>query len=342
MKKMTSKILLSVLVMMGALVSPSVVAQGGCQNANIIGGRLITDICWDCVFPIMLAGTRMDSGSETVPADAVTTPLCLCQDDLGVSHPGITTSMWEPARLIEFQRLPGCSSVLNGTQFPMNQLNVGHHARGGKEGLQESFLHYHYYSFPLLTMLEMFTNAGCNADGYVDLDLMYMSELDPTWNDSELAFFTNVESVAVANPEAAIACVADAASSNSGHPIDSMFWCAGSWGQIYPFVGMTYNMHGIVENTSLLKMKVLAALHRRGVAHRTMGDDAMCEGRIDHIVKKSMYKFTVLHPVAETDRAHVSGESIMRWGGGRVIPSVGEDLIYTIWRWNDCCNIRGD
>lgn len=323
------------------LVSFSARAEPGCESADVIGAKLITDICWDCIFPIMLAGNRMGDGSELVPSDAVDSPLCLCQDDLGVSHPGITTSMWEPARLIEFQRTPGCSSVLNGTKFPMDELNIGHHKRGGKDGVQESFLHYHYFAFPLLTMLEMFTNAGCNADGYVDLDLMYMSELDPTWNDSELAFFTNVEAAAVANPAATLACVADAVASNTGHPIDSMFWCAGTWGQLYPFVGMTYNMHGVAENTSLLKMKVLAALHRRGFAHRTMGDDAMCEGKIDVILKKSMYKFTLLHPVAETEDAHVSGEAVMRWGSGKVIPAVG-DLVYTIWRWNDCCNIKGN
>jgi len=33
------------------------------------------------------------------------------------------------------------------------------------------------------------------------------------------------------------------------------------------------------------------------------------------------------------------GESDLIWGNGRTIPGVGEDLIYTIWRWTDCCNV---
>lgn len=321
------------------LFATKLLADPGCQNAEIISGKLITDICWDCVFPMRIAGSPMGTSSDPVPSKAVSTPFCLCTDDVGVSHPGVTTSMWEPARLIEFQRVPGCSSVLNGTIFPFDRLNQGHHARGGKAGAQETFMHYHYYAFPLLTMLDMFTNAGCNADGYLDLDLMYMSEVDPTWNNDELAFFANPEAAAVANPLAAAACPADAVSSTAGNPIDSLFWCAGSWGLVYPLSGNQYTMSGVVENSSLLSVKVLAALHRRGLAHRTMGGDAMCEGRIDVTLSKEMYKFTVLHPVPETSEAHVTGESVFTWGMGRTIPAIGQDLIYTIWRWNDCCNI---
>ena len=322
-------------------MSPVVSADPGCQDANIISGKLITDICWDCIFPIRLAGIPMTTGGDAPPSRAVDSPLCLCQDDLGVPRPGITTSMWEPARLVEFQRVPGCSSVLNGTRFPFDRLNQGHHQRGGKRGAQGTFMHYHFYAFPLLTMLDMFTNPGCIADGYIDLDMMYMSEVDPTWNNDELAFFSNPEAAAVANPLAVAACPADAVASTAGRPIESLFWCAGTWGLVYPLSGNQYTMSGVVKNTSLLKVKVLAALHRRGLAHRTMGEDAMCEGKIDVTFSKEMYKYTLLHPLPETDDAHVTGESTFSWGMGRTIPGIGQDLIYTIWRWNDCCNISG-
>lgn len=323
-------------------ISINAKSDPGCQDAGIISGKLITDICWDCIFPIRVAGTPMNTGGGSPPSKAVNSPLCLCQDDLGVPRPGITTSMWEPARLVEFQRVPGCSSVLNGARFPFDRLNQGHHQKGGKQGAQGTFMHYHYYAFPLLTMLDMFTNPGCVSDGYMDLDMMYMSEVDPTWNNDELAFFTNPEAAAVANPLAVAACPADAVASTAGNPIDSLFWCAGSWGLVYPLSGNQYTMSSTVKNTSLLKVKVLASLHRRGLAHRTMGEDAMCEGKIDVTLSKEMYKYTLLHPLPETNKAHVTGESPFTWGMGRTIPAVGQDLIYTIWRWNDCCNISGD
>lgn len=328
------------LVLAVLIFSHTSIADPGCQDADIISGKLITDVCWDCIFPIRVAGVPMVGGNGA-PSKAVDSPLCLCQDDLGVGHPGITTSMWQPARLVEFQRVPGCSSVLNGVRFPFDRLNQGNHQRGGKQGAQGTFMHYHYFAFPLLTMLDLYTNAGCIGDGYMDLDMMYMSEVDPTWNNDELAFFTNPEAAAVANPVAAAACPADAAASAIGKPIDSLFWCAGSWGLTYPLSGNQYTTSSLVKNTSLLKVKVLAALHRRGLAHRTMGEDAMCEGVIDVTFSKEMYKYTLMHPIPETRKAHRTGETTFKWGMAKTIPAVGQDLIYTIWRWNDCCSISG-
>ena len=320
-------------------VTNTALADPGCIDAEVISGKLITDMCWDCIFPLRIGGVPMPGGSgDPAPSKAVNTPLCTCSDDLGFPRPGFTTSMWEPARLIEFQRVPGCSSVLNGAMFPFDRINQGNHQKGGKQGAQGTYMHYHYYSFPLLTILELFTNPTCSADGYMDLDMMYMSELDPTWNNDELAFFTNPESAAVANPIAAAACPADAISSTAGFPMDSLFWCAGSWGLIYPLSGNQYTLSSIVKNTSLLKVKTLMALHRRGLAHRTMGADAMCKGVIDPTMSKEMYKYTLLHPLPETTDSHVTGESTFTWGMNRTIPAIGEDLIYTIWRWNDCCN----
>ncbi|MEW8419859.1 MAG: TraU family protein [Candidatus Thiodiazotropha endolucinida] len=271
------------------LYSASAVSEPGCHDADIISSKLITDICWDCVFPIRIAGVAMKKYGQNAndyyggraPSDAVGSPYCQCEDDLGMLHPGITMSMWEPARLIEFQRVPGCSSVFNGMRFPFDRANQGHHQRGGKPGMQGTFMHYHYYAFPLFAMLNLFTNVGCNVDGYMDLDIMYLSELDPTWNNDELAFFTIPEAAAVSSSTATLACIQDAVSSNAGYPINSLFWCAGSWGQIYPLSGSQYTMSGILENTSLLTTKVLTSLHRRGLAHRSMGDDAMCHGKID-------------------------------------------------------------
>lgn len=150
---------------------------------------------------------------------------------------------------------------------------------GDMDGGDGSFMHYHYYAFPLLAMLDLFIKQTCNADGYMDLDIMYMSELDPTWNNDELAFFTNPEAAAVANPIAAAACTTDAVSSTTGKPLKQLFWCAGSWGTLYPFSGNQNGGKGVIRDSSLLSARVLAALHRRSLAWKTMGSDAMCRRR---------------------------------------------------------------
>jgi conjugal transfer pilus assembly protein TraU len=46
----------------------------------------------------------------------------------------------------------------------------------------------------------------------------------------------------------------------------------------------------------------------------------------------------MFYPTPETQRAHVIGESTWRWGQGRMIPGLGEDPVYLVWRYMDCCN----
>ncbi len=313
-------------------------ADSGCQNAQVIGPKLITDLCWSCLFPIRIAGVPISGAGGRIPEEAVKSPLCTCRDGAGLPRPGVTTSMWEPARLVEFQRVPGCSSVLGGVRFPFNRTFQGHHGTGEMDGGDGSFMHYHFYAFPLLALLDMFVRPNCNPDGYMYLDVLYFSELDPTWNNDELAFFTNPEAAAVANPIAAAACTADAASAMWGKPLKQLFWCAGSWGTLYPLSGHRNGGKGVIRDSSLLTARVLAALHRRGLSWRTMGADAMCKGVVDPMLPKTQYKFTLLHPVPETHSAHVIGESALNWGIAKTIPAVGQDPITTIWRWNDCCN----
>ena len=79
-----------------ATLALSVRAEVGCINANLMSGKLITDICWNCVFPIRVAGIPI-SGSlhrDRVPDGAAKNPACICWDNLGVPRPGIPTAFW--------------------------------------------------------------------------------------------------------------------------------------------------------------------------------------------------------------------------------------------------------
>lgn len=325
-------------VILAAIASLAGEAYGSpeCPDAEVLSGRLITDICWDCMFPIYVAGIKMGSGDT--PAGAVTDSLCICDDNLGVPHPGFMYSLWEPAKLLELVRYSGCAPTLGGVQLPMSDERLLGGEGNGELGQDNAFYHYHIYAFPLLFMLEMAMEGSCNADGYLDLDLAYISELDPTWNNDELAFFTQPEAAAVANPIAMAACMTDAVSAAIGKPLDSLFWCAGSWGHLYPFSGHEGAYGGMPENTSMLATRAIAAQHRRGLMRRTMGSDAYCYAPIEPMLPKSMYKMTMFFPLAEANDDHVIGENTFQWGEHRTIPGVGEDGVYVLWRWNDCCS----
>ncbi len=311
-----------------------------CPDGEVWSGKLITDICWGCLFPIRIAGGQWGDGS--VPHGVTDKTFCACDTPTGIPELGLTLGLWSPARLIEIVRNPWCAPSLGGTMLNESAVSrlrlLGSGGQAEYDASETSFFNYHYYAFPLYILLDLFWDDRCNADGYRDFDLVYVSELDPTWNNDELAFFTNPEAVIFANPIAVAACAIDGVAATAGHPIDAMFWCAGTWGHLYPFSGVAYTSAGTdVRISSLLATRATAALHRRGLAWKTVGNDALCGGHIYPFIPKNQYRMTLFYPVAETTRAHAIGESTFRWGGAKAFPGPGEDHVYLLWRWQDCC-----
>ncbi|MCF0254107.1 MAG: TraU family protein, partial [Duodenibacillus sp.] len=129
-----------------------------CRDAGLLAGKVITDTCWECMLPVVVAGAEaslaLPGGSRMSerPEGASRSALCFCRDRLGIAHPGILTALWQPVRWIEFQREPGCSSVLGGVRFPFSRLFQGtdQHAAGQRGEAVNTFRHYRYYAAPLL------------------------------------------------------------------------------------------------------------------------------------------------------------------------------------------------
>lgn len=344
-----------------------------CPDADLWGKKMMTGICWDCLFPVRLMGMTIYDMDNDKPDGATEESLCFCSGQDGVPNLGITAGLWLPARLIEVVRKPYCSPALGGISF-----NNGVRLWGGRkevegDGTDKTFYNYHYWAYPLFMILDLFTQTHCNAGGFRNMDMMYMSELDPTWNIDELAFFLNPEAAVFANPLAVAACTVDCTATSVSQPMTSLWWCAGCWGNLYPFVGSISSDASPPRDTSLLSARVLAALHRRGLAHKTYGTDALCGGTIYPMIPKQQYKMSMLFPVTEAEAekvmaekkdadgntimgvdgipemvekvvpgkncCHYIGESQFKWGEWRNIPGTGEDFVYLIWRYTDCCMV---
>ncbi len=322
-----------------------------CPDAQVLSGRLITDISWSTLFPMRIAGVAI-GGSDIPEGAADPESICICQDNLGVVEVGTQISMWEPTALIEIPRIAYCAPSLGGTFLQSNPRLIGGPGEIEYDTSDLVFYNYHYYSFPLLVILDLFIDEDCNDEGYMDFDILYLSELDPTWNDDELAFWTNPEVALFANPVAIAAEPYDAVMSTAGRPVQRLYWTAGTWGLLYPFTGNVIANASPPRDSSLVATKALAALHRRGLARKTMGDDAMCRSRIYPTILKDQYKMSMFYPVAEVKASqemapgeemelkgsHWIGQSPYTWGEWRNIPGVGEDFVYTLWRWRDCCS----
>ena len=309
-----------------------------CPDAKLWGKKLITGICWSCVFPVRLAGVTLGRSGDG-PDDANPVPISFCSDRNGIPKLCITGGLWAPAHLVEIVRRPYCSPTLGGTVLQESVRLWGGHHTTEQDAADKTFYNYHYWAFPLYMMMELLIQSNCNAGGYKSLDLMYLSEVDPLWNEDELAFFLNPEAAMFANPAALAACGIDCGAASAGKPSETLFWCAGCWGNLYPFTGNIASEMSPPRDTSLLAARVIAGLHRRGLAWKTTGSDALCGGKIHPLLPKQQYRLSTLFPVTEArpDCCHYIGESTFTWGEWRTVPGTGEDYVYLLWRYTDCC-----
>ncbi len=326
------------------IVGPARAEDPLCHDAQLLSGNLITDICWECMLPLRVAGLSVGGGSGDRPPGATNEVVCACENNLGVPVPGFVVSLWQPARVVETVRQSGCSPSLGGIRLPLSdRRRVGSH--GGPSQADEedapgelAFMHVHYFSFPLLVLLEMFVEERCMGGSLPDFDLLFMTELDPTWNNSDLAFFTHAESAATANPAAVMACSTEALKMTGGTwPIEHMYWCLGAWGSLYPLSGHHKRLGGFGKTTAKLAAREIASMHRRGLEQKTFGEGALCQGTFAPMLPKSMYRISHYWPRPDANVAEKLGAPTERIGPSKNIPGVGEDAVMVVWKYNDCC-----
>ena len=292
----------------------------------------ITDVCWECLFPITVSGVNITPKYK----DQVkyNTHFCICG---GVPPKiGVPLSFWEPLYLIDVTRhaykLIGLGGISIGKESVKNRGSVGITGDGPN---QNSFYHVHFYRYPIFALLEIFTDFICADKG--GLEIGYMSELDPLWNDDQLALIFNGEAGFFANDLAQLACIGDCLSSTANKPQDKLFWCAGCEGSLYPFTGSVAHHVGGIQASSLLVQRILAKLHRSYLL-KGYEKDEFCEAKHLPLIKKSLYKTQLVYPVAQTKgQCHPLGKSDVVWGSGKSYPKTGEDFVYLIWTKKQCC-----
>lgn len=293
----------------------------------------ITDICWECVFPITLGGVNITPTAKDY--SDYNTPFCICA---GVPPKiGIPITFWEPARMVDVTRhaykLVGLGGIQLGSENLKNRGSVSFIA---ETPARSSFLHVHYYVYPILGLLGILTDFQCVETG--ELDVAYMSEFDPLWADDNLQNIFNPEAYLFSNPLAQFACIADCAKSSIDQPTDKLFWCAGCEGSLYPFGGNITHHIGPLQASSLLVHRCLAKLHRMGIV-KGYAENDFCEARIMPVIMKTLYKTQIVRPIPQTSGAcHALGKSDQLWGIGKTYPVKGEDdFVYLLWIKKQCC-----
>lgn len=298
----------------------------------------ITDICWSCVFPIRVGGVAIfTSGQEDNLKNS--SGLCTCSNPPKV---GVTFDFWEPARIFEATRTPHCYVSLGGIKLDtgISAPSYGGKANDGTKA-KLSFYQAHWYINPIFFWLKVLRDNSCLEQGV--FDIAYATEYDPLWDNDLLSFFLSPDSALFANIIAQAACAADCVLATTGFPSNTLFWCAGCQGPMYPLTGYVASTVGGIQASSLLMQRMTNKLHREGLMWAGSGKDGLCTFYPQLIMDKTNYKSQLTFPVPSTQKitgrcCQPYGRTTAVWGAGKEFPYQGEDFAYQIFRKRSCCS----
>lgn len=296
----------------------------------------LTDVCWSCLFPISIGSVDV-VGSDLHDTKNPTSPICACGSP--IVRVGISTGFWEPMAMTDVTHHPFCMVTLGGMQLDLGTSYTEGNTSNAQEEDNNSFYYVHWYKYPILYILNVIVDGLCLEPG--DLDIAYLSELDPTWRDDEMGFILHPEAILFGNIIAQAACSADSIAASVSSPIDSLFWCAGAQGSMYPMTGHIQEHIGGVQASTLLTERMDYKLHREGLIWDSVGEDSpmLCYEYPTPIIPKSRYRYQMVHPLPTVGAGgcHPFGATTALWGAGHEYPVLGEDFGYIVWRKRNCC-----
>ena len=299
----------------------------------------ITDICWDCMFPITIGSTAV-THSDYPDTGNPSSPICACPLPAPVfQRVGVSIGFWEPFALVDTTRDPYCM-VNMGIKLNIKDQGLGGSQQPSSDG-NGAFYYAHWYKYPVIYWLQIITSVGCVQSG--EFDIGYLTELDPTWNDSELSFILNPEATLFANPITQMACAADSIKSSfdSQSAIDALFWCMGSQGSTYPLDGHVTYETSPIQSATLVAERMDFKLHREGLILDSIGkgaiDGALCHQYPTPIMPKSRYRYQMVNTVPDAKQCHPFGHLVATFETGHIKPNNGDNYGFLIFKKRNCC-----
>ena len=303
-----------------------------CEENSQALTDIVSDLCYECIFPITISGITLITGPMDDPNPSSRMPLCICEDPF--PRIGIPVSFFEPSRLIEVVSEPYCfpSFGFKGS-IGLDGMLAGNKQKGGTTS-KRNFMQSHYVIFPILSVLGVVMDFLCLESSGVDY--AYITEVDPLWNSDTLAAIISPEALLFGNPVTNLACIADSVSSNFGRPIDVLFWCMGAWGNAYPMTGSQPAKDSYMMDVASIASKMIYKMHRELVLWGSVGSKGMCSKYPMPIWKKTAYRLQPVIPVA-TSEAIVIGEAGLKWDSMKNPPNSFNNYSLVLFKKRDCC-----
>lgn len=259
--------------------------------------------------------------------------LCICPRPPPVFYEvGEIWSYWEPFLAIDTVTTPFYSPFFGmptGGSF-IDEL-------GGKNASQDAvsianestYAQAHSYPLPLLD------SFLCHRYDYP----LWMTEYDSQWQFDELSMLIHPEAALYANLYMQMTCIADAASTNVGLPLDAMPWCIASGGSAYPMTGHVDN-DNIVQANNTAAARLIYKLNR--VFMICDPSLNLCGCTPTPVWLKSNYKMHVVRPGVRApawpmgvNAAYYNSGLNAAFVGGGLGPN--DEFLWTMYRRQLCC-----
>jgi conjugal transfer pilus assembly protein TraU len=320
-----------------------IVFNSSSVNAKQCTGKLInpiSDICWECIFPITIGSIPIVPGQRPDTPNP-SSPVCVCPGKLaGLPQVGLAIGLWEAVRMIDVTKSPFCFVNLGGLQIGEGLTNIG--SGGDPEhsasDSSSAVWHAHFYYYPIGFILQSILDLLCLE--LSTFDVAWITEVDPLWNDDQMSFLLNPESILFNNLIAQAVCVADCAAATVHNPLDPLFWCSGCQGSMYPMNGKVQHHKTSLQSSLLTTSRMIYRLHRQLQLPLTSGPEALCQPIPFPIIKKSQYRTQMINPTPSPDMfsgCQPLGRTSIHYELIKEKPIVGEDFGYLIWRKRNCC-----
>lgn len=294
----------------------------------------VTDVAWQSIFPIKIGGIRIGMNTDVPPVPTqADLPVCVCPIPIPpFVRLGLSLEFWEPTNIIETVKDPFC--------FPTIAYQIMADSKNGTttddgRPTKQSFGQGHIMSFPVWTMMEILTDFVCVENSY--FDVLGITEIDPFWQDDSMAMIQYPEVLLFANPIAQLSCVPDAVSSAVGIPLDPLFWCAGSFGSIYPLTGHVLDNDYVQAQGTLAARTVYLEARRLKLTDHAIN---ICSKMLTPIWVKSHYKYQLAKPVRGIGAINVGRTSIL-WGSLKNPPLGGtgapDNFAWILFKKRVCC-----
>lgn len=294
----------------------------------------LSDTDWNNLYPITIMGVQ--TGTNNNPPLMYEPPICYCPGAFGYPVPGIGVTFWQPLYISEIERTPGCLSSLGGSSVLSGYSTLqSEQVNEQKDGGPVSRMQVHWYEYPIFGILDLFKSVACYGSSGVDL--LYLTEIDTTWQDDSWGAVFNPEASLFTSTLAQAACSIDAVAAGFDFPLDVMFWCAGHWGGVYPLTGNASSTNSNFQSNNLVQAKFLARQARLGLHFATIGPGAICSPHPSPIWIKSQYRYNQVAPLPRQGKPVVTGSQ-----GMLQFPTISntptrESTVNLIWQGQQCC-----